>query len=91
MLEYCKCPTCAYPIGELYPAFLMMKEIYFEKNKNTKINKFDSNDNNITNNNNIKFSSNFTAEEILNELKISNICCRTRMLGSCNFYETCLN
>jgi DNA-directed RNA polymerase subunit N (RpoN/RPB10) len=68
------------------PAILEMKKIYYEKNK-SKLNRFNPNDTNVVNPN---FSSEFSMKEILDTVEIDRICCRSRVLEYCNFYETCL-
>lgn len=87
MLEYMICPSCGSPkIGLYYFTYLAMKEKYIKDNMD-KLNKFDKQDNSLESDLiiNNTMTSNFSANEILNELKIENVCCRDRMITTAIF------
>lgn len=88
MLIMVSCPSCGNKIGEYDMAIKAMKKKYFEENQD-KLNKYDDNATELNHTTiiNSQFSSQFSMAEILDELKINNVCCRMRLICFAEFYD----
>ncbi len=81
MADYVKCPSCNYPIGMYYNAFLEMRKIL---NAPSSISFEDPRDA-------LLFEGGTPCSEIFDELSISNWCCRMHMMTIHDPYESYYN
>jgi DNA-directed RNA polymerase subunit N (RpoN/RPB10) len=75
MVCHILCPECGKSLGEVYPLFIKLRELFFgKKYKNMKIHPHKLS---LVPTENVGF--------ILNSLQVNNFCCRTHILGTMDF------